>query len=65
MLNRLIVAVVIAAIVGLACLLLGTVLVALGIPIATAVGAFLERWGWVIGVLAGLYSFATGRTVLW
>lgn len=62
--SRLIFAVAIAVVVGLACLLLGAILVSLGVPVARTVGEFLERWAWVIGVLAGLLSFASGRTSL-
>lgn len=60
MLNRIVIAVLIGAIVGLACLLGGSLLASLGIPPATAVGGFLERWAWVIGTLAGLWHFFAG-----
>ncbi len=60
MLSRLVIALVIAIVVGLACLLLAVILGALNVPIADSVGAFLKQWAWVIGILAGLYSFFTG-----
>lgn len=64
MLARIIAAVVVAVAVGLACLLVGAILGALGVPIAEQVGDFLARWAWVIGALAGLWHFATGRPTL-
>jgi hypothetical protein len=57
MIGRLVIAVVVAVIVTLACLLLGTILDTLHVPIATTVGHFLLQWGYVIGVLAGLFQF--------
>jgi hypothetical protein len=57
---RLVLAVVIAVVVGLVCLLLGGILAGLGVPIAKTVGDFLEHWGWVLGVLAGLWYFFAG-----
>ena len=61
---RLIIAIAVAVGVGLVCLLLGSVLTSLGVPVARTIGAFLEHWAWVIGILAGLVSFASGRTSL-
>lgn len=60
MLNRIVLAVVWAVIVGLVCLLIGMVLSSLGVPPAEAVGGFLTQWAWVIGVLAGLWQFFGG-----
>lgn len=60
MLDSLIVAVAVLIIVGLVCLLLGKILSAVGIPFVTAIGEFLTQWAWVIGLAAGLLSFATG-----
>lgn len=60
MIEALILAVVVACVVGLICLLLGKILASLAIPIAVAVGGFLEQWAWVIGVLAGIWFFFTG-----
>jgi hypothetical protein len=62
MLSRLILSVVVAVVVGLVCLLAGAILDSLGIPITSTIGAFLTRWGWVLGILAGLWWFFTGRT---
>lgn len=64
MITRLILSVVVAAAVGLVCILVGTVLVTLNIPITDAIGSFLRVWGWVVGVLAGLWYFFTGQTGL-
>ena len=60
MIARLVMAVVVAAVVGLACLLIGSLLASLGIPPAAAVGSFLVRWAWPIGILAGLWQFFAG-----
>jgi hypothetical protein len=60
MLSRLILAVVVAVAVGLVCILVGTILASLKVPIAVTVGDFLRSWGWVIGVLAGLWQFFGG-----
>lgn len=60
MINRIVVAAVIGAAVGLGCVLLGMLLGSTGIPPAEAVGAFLATWAWVIGILAGLYHFFRG-----
>lgn len=60
--SRIVLAVVVAIAVGLACILIGTILAALGVPIAETVGGFLRSWGWVIGVLAGLWWYFSGRT---
>jgi uncharacterized membrane protein len=61
MIPRLILAVVVAVVVTLACILLGAILASLGIAIAVTVGGFLKQWGAVIGILAGLwYFFADG-----
>jgi uncharacterized membrane protein YvlD (DUF360 family) len=63
MISRLVLAVVVAVVVGLVCILLGTILVTLKVPIAVTIGDFLAAWGWVIGVLAGLWFFFTGGTL--
>ena len=53
-----ILAVVIAAVVGLLLTgLLGPILVAMAIPIVATVCGFLAMWGWVLGILAGLWFF--------
>ena len=60
MISRLVLALVVAIVTGLVCILLGSILASLGVPIATTIGDFLTHWGWVIGILAGLWYFFTG-----
>lgn len=60
MLSRLVVAVVVAVIVTLVCILLGTILTGLKVEIAVTIGKFLETYGAILGVLAGLYQFFAG-----
>lgn len=60
MLARLVLAVVVAVVTGLVCILVGGILVTLKVPIAVTIGDFLSAWGWVIGVLAGLWYFFSG-----
>lgn len=64
MLMKLVQAVVVAVVVTLACILLGTILLALNVEIATAVGDFLKKYSGAIGVLAGLWHFASGGNLL-
>lgn len=59
LIGRIVLAVVIAVIVGLLCILLGSILITLNIPIAETVGGWLKQWGFVLGVLAGLWYFFT------
>lgn len=56
-------AVLVAIVVGIACLFLGTILVdALGkVPIAHTIGGLLLAWGWILGILAGLWWFFFGQ----
>ena len=54
-------AVIVAVVVGLLCLLLGSLLNVLGVPPATVVGGFLVRFCWVLGTLAGVWHFLGGR----
>lgn len=58
--NRIGLAIVIGVVTFLLCLLLGVVFVALGVPVLTQVGKFLQQWAPVIGVLGGLLSYFTG-----
>lgn len=60
MIARVILAVVVAVAVGLLCILLGGILGSLAVPPAAAVGGFLLAYGWVIGILAGLWYFFAG-----
>lgn len=57
---RIVAAVVVAVATGLACILLALILNALNVPPAEAVGHFLNQYAWVIGILFGLWYFATG-----
>ena len=60
MIEAIVLALVIAVVVGLLLVgLLGPILTSLGIPIAQTVGGFFTQYGWVIGVLAGLWFFFT------
>lgn len=59
LIGRIVLAVVVAAIIGLACLLLGALLGDIHIEVASTVGDFLRQWGFVIGLLAGLWYFFT------
>lgn len=61
MLRKLIVAIVVAVVVTLVCTLLGAILITLKVEVAVTVGQWLKSYASVLGVLAGLYNFATGR----
>lgn len=59
--RKLILAVVVAVVVGIVLVgLLGPVLVTIKVPIAVTIGQFFESWGFVIGVLAGLWYYFAG-----
>lgn len=60
MLRNLILAIVIAVVVTLGCVLLGAILVALNVQIAVTIGNFLKTYSGVLGVLAGLWYFFSG-----
>lgn len=62
MIVRIILALIVAVAVGLACLFVGAVLGSIGAPFTDAVASFLARWGWAVGGLAGLWYFFTGQT---
>lgn len=57
MLARIVMAVVVAVVVTLACILIGSILITLEVAIAVTIGDFLKDWAGVIGVLAGLWHF--------
>lgn len=57
MLARIILAVVVAVVVTLACVLLGSILTALTVQVAITIGDFLKSYSSVIGILAGLWWF--------
>jgi hypothetical protein len=62
--SRVVLAVVVAVVTALVVLLLGLVIAAMGtaVPVLETVGAFLEKFCWVLGLLAGLWFFFSGRT---
>lgn len=60
MLSKLVLAVVVAVIVTLACVLVGSILISLEVAIAVTIGDFLKSYAGVIGVLAGLWHFFAG-----
>jgi hypothetical protein len=63
MIIRIVSAVVVAVVVGLLLVyLLGPILNSLGVPIALIVGAFCVKWGFAIGVLAGIWYFVSGAS---
>ena len=61
MIARVVLAVVVAVVVGIVLVaLLGPILDTLKVPIATTIGEFFVAWGYVIGVLCGLWYFFAG-----
>jgi len=60
MLRKLILALVVAIVVTLACILLGAILELLKVEVALVVGGWLKTYGVVLGVLAGLWYFFAG-----
>lgn len=63
MIQKLVLAVVVAVVVTLACELLGGILKTLTVQIAITIGDWLTKYGGVLGVLAGLwYYFAGSKT---
>lgn len=59
MLKRIGMAVIVAVVVTLGCLLVGALLGAIGISVAVVVGAFLTKYSAAIGILSGLWYFFT------
>lgn len=51
--------VVVAVVVFLGCVLLGVLLIAANVPIASAVGDFLKTYSTAFGILAGIWYFFT------
>ena len=63
MITRLIAAVVVAVLVGIVLVYLaGPILVSLAVPIAVTVGNFFIKWGFLLGVLAGIWYFVSGTS---
>jgi hypothetical protein len=61
MIQKLVLAVVVAVIVTLACILVGSILDALTVQVAVTIGNFLKDYSAVLGILAGLwYAFSGG-----
>lgn len=61
MLSRLVLAVVVAVVVTLGCILVGGILATLNVDVAVTVGNFLKTYSGAFGVLAGLWYFFTGQ----
>lgn len=62
--GRVVLAIVVAVVVGIVLVgLLGPVLVSVKVPIAVTVGDFFISWGYVIGVLCGLWFYFSGRSI--
>lgn len=61
MIARVVLSVVVAVVVGIVLVaLLGPILDTLKVPIATTIGNFFIAYGYVIGVLCGLWYFFSG-----
>lgn len=60
MIRRIILAVVVAVVVTLGCILLGMLLGAINISVAAVIGDFLTKFAAAIGILAGLWHFFRG-----
>jgi len=60
MLKRVILAVIVAVVVTLGCILLGLLLGAIGISVAEVIGGFLTKYAGAIGILAGIWYFFRG-----
>lgn len=64
MIRRLVLAVVVAVVTTLGCMLVGAVLATIAVPIAVTVGGFLSTWAGAFGLLAGLWYFFSGGPVV-
>lgn len=60
MIRRIVLALVVGAVVFLACMLLGPLLASTGISFIVVVGDFLARYAGLIGLLAALWYFFAG-----
>lgn len=60
MISKLVLAVVVAVVVTLGCMLLGAILASLSVAVAVSVGDFLKNYSAAIGVLAGIWYFFVG-----
>lgn len=64
MINRLLIAAVIAAVSWLVCVFVGGLLAITGIPIAVYIGDFLVQWAVVISILTAVWVFFRGPVTL-
>lgn len=64
MLKRIILSVIVGIAVALVCLLLGALLITIKVDFAVAIGEFLNQYAGVIGLLAGIWYYFTGQTLL-
>lgn len=60
MLSKLVLSVVVAVVVTLACILVGGILISLTVSIAVTIGNFLKDYAGAIGILSGLWYFFGG-----
>ena len=58
--ENVVIAIIVACVIGLLCVLFGRILQATGVPPVAAVGGFFEQYAWAIGILAGLWALVTG-----
>jgi len=62
MLSRVVLSIVVAVIVTLLAALLGGILITLSVEVAVTIGKWMKEYAAVLGVLAGLWWFFSGRT---
>lgn len=65
MASRILVALVYGAIAYLACLLLGSLGQATGIPLVVVVAAFFVQWAVVISIIVAILTYVRGTTPFW
>jgi uncharacterized membrane protein YvlD (DUF360 family) len=64
MITRIVLAVIVAVVVGLfLTALVGPLLVFMKVPVAVLAGDFFIQWGWVLGVAAGVWYFAAAGPI--
>lgn len=61
MLSKIILAVIAGVVAYIVCMVLGTVLIALSVPVAVTVGALLKGFAGLVSVLVFLYYIAVGN----
>lgn len=62
MLTKIILSIVVAIVVALVCVLIGGILAALNVDVIKQIGDFLQDYSTLIGILAGIWYFFSGRT---